>query len=523
MPKVPRSRSLFQAFMSSTVGTGLSKLFGLIRELTLSSVFGAGMVYDAFIVAWTFPGIIRRFVADEGLTGALMPAIGRAETESEEEAKKLAGQAIVALLIACLVISGIGVLATPALVQLVADGFEGEKLALTISLTRFLFPFVFFVSVVSWIETLVNHRGHFFWPKVAPAAISVSVVGAALLMRSESDIDTIWAVSYATMVGGAVHVVICLPALVRLWGFVRPQFQGFDSPRFRRLLKEMGKVFLIGIAAKINILVLRFLASQLEEGSVTWYWNATRLVDFAQGIIAVGIGSALLPKIVDAVSDRDGDAFRTSFSEAAQLAGAILIPVAFFLAFFAEPFVAILLRHGNYSWGDVQQTAAALQLLTPFMLAIGGINIIKKPFFALDRRDVLLGVGVCGVFLTYFLGVWLCPMYGVNGLAAALSISTTIQLLVYMVVVRGLIEGGLGLTPLMIFFGKIALATVPAVGTGLLLVRFGDWEAGFGIKNVLLLSLIGLLGGIAYVVAALVLKIPEVQTIIAKFRRKLKI
>ena len=70
--------------MSSTVGTGLSKVFGLVRELTLSSVFGAGMVYDAFIVAWTFPGIIRRFVADEGLTGALMPAIGKAEVESDD-------------------------------------------------------------------------------------------------------------------------------------------------------------------------------------------------------------------------------------------------------------------------------------------------------------------------------------------------------------------------------------------------------------------------------------------------------
>jgi len=481
------------------------------------------MVYDAFIVAWTFPGIIRRFVADEGLTGALMPAIGKAEVESKEEARLLAGQALTALMIACFVISGIGILAAPFLVELVASGFEGEKLELTISLSQFLFPFVFFVSVVSWIETLVNHRGHFFWPKAAPAAISVMVVGAAFLLKSESDIETIWAVSYATMVGGLVHMLICFPALMKLWGFIQPQFRGFSNPRFQHLLKEMGKVFLIGIAAKINILVLRFLASQLEEGAVTWYWNSTRLVDFAQGIIAVGIGSALLPKIVDAVSNRDGEGFRGSFSEASQLAGAILIPVAAFLAFFAEPFVAVLLRHGNYGWNDVQKTAAALQFLTPFMLAVGGINIIKKPFFAIDRRDVLLGVGVAGVLLTYLLGIWLCPLYGVNGLAAALSISTTIQLIVYMLIVRGLIEGGLGLSKLVLFFSKIALATIPAVLFGQLLTNLGDWESGFGIRNIAVLTAIAMIGGVSYSVSALVLKIPEVQTIVRKFRRKLKI
>ena len=157
------------------------------------------------------------------------------------------------------------------------------------------------------------------------------------------------------------------------------------------------------------------------------------------------------------------------------------------------------------------------------MLAVGGINIIKKPFFAIDRRDVLLGVGVSGVILTYLLGVWLCPIYGVNGLAAALSISTTIQLVAYMLIVRGLIEGGLGLTTLLVFFGKIALATVPSVVIGVLLVGFGHWEKGFDWWNVLLLACIGAIGGFAYVGSALLLKIPEVQTIVAKFRRKLKI
>ncbi len=506
--------------MSSSFGTILSKGFGLLRELVLSGVLGAGMVYDSFIVAWTFPGVIRRFVADEGLTGALMPAVGNAEVESEASAKQLASQTLGALIIVCILLSVVGVMAAPSLVQWMAPTFEGEQLALTISLSQVLFPFVLFVSVLSWIETLVNLREHYFWPKVAPAMVSICVVSSALFFRHDSPMDIVWAISYGTMVGGVLQVLVCFPALKRLWGIIPPSFSGFANPRFQDLLAEMGKVALIGIAAKINIIVLRYLASSLEEGAMTWYWNATRLVDFAQGIIAVGMASVLLPKIVDAVANKDGDAFRTHFAGASRLAGALLIPFAAFLFFFAEPFVAVLLRHGQYTWSDVQETATAVQLLVPFMLAVGGINIIKKPFYALDRRDVLLGVGILGVGVTFLLGTWLCPDYGVNGLAVALSLSTTVQLIVYGVIVRRLVSGGLGIPPLLAYFARVLIATVPAVGAGLLLQPFGQWESGFTLLNFALLVAIAVIGGVAYVIAGSFLKLREINDVVGKFRRK---
>ena len=105
-----QKRSLLQSFMSSSIGTLGSKAFGLLRELVLSGVLGAGVVYDSFIVAWTFPGVIRRFVADEGLTGALMPAVRNAESEAMDEAKRLASQALGALILVCVCLSIGGIL-----------------------------------------------------------------------------------------------------------------------------------------------------------------------------------------------------------------------------------------------------------------------------------------------------------------------------------------------------------------------------------------------------------------------------
>ena len=516
-----QQRSLLQSFMSSSIGTLGSKVFGLLRELVLSGVLGAGVVYDSFIVAWTFPGVIRRFVADEGLTGALMPAVGNAETESLSEAKRLASQALGALIVVCVLLSIGGVVAAPTLVHWMAPSFSGEQFEMTVSLSQVLFPFVLFVSILSWIETLVNLREHYFWPKIAPAMVSICVVGSALFMRTGEPMDIVWAITYATMFGGLLQIVVCLPALKRLWGIVPPSFSGFSNPRFTNLLSEMGKVALIGIAAKINIIVLRYLASGLDDGAMTQYWNATRLVDFAQGIIAVGIASVLLPKIIEAVENNDGEAFRENFAGASKLAGAMLIPFASFLVFFAEPFVAILLRHGRYTWTDVQHTATAVQLLVPFMLAIGGINIVRKPFYALNKREVLLGVGILGVGLTFALGSWLCPTYGVNGLAAALSISTIIQLLAYMLIVRRYVPGGLGLFALGKYFVIIALASLPSVGIGLFLLPYGEWDLGFTVLNLTVLGGIGILGGISYVIVSVVLKIEEIDSIVRKFRRKI--
>ena len=171
--------------MVSAAGTGLSRVAGAVRDVVLSHVFGAGRASDAFWLAWTVPSIFRRFVADEGLTGALIPAVGQAEeAEGETGARRLANTALAALLLACAVVCVGGILGAPWLVKAFAWGFtrDPDKLALTVTLTRWLFPFVAFVSLVSYCEALLNYRGRFFIPKLAPGIVSGSIAAAALLL-----------------------------------------------------------------------------------------------------------------------------------------------------------------------------------------------------------------------------------------------------------------------------------------------------------------------------------------------------
>ncbi len=478
-PTPPKPSGFVRAFLVSVLGTGLSRVLGAVRDIIIAAVLGAGASSDAFWVAFTVPSVFRRFVADEGLTGALIPAVARAESEEDPStARHLANSVLTALIIANLGLCVAGFFGADALVYLFAAKFADDpaKFELTAQLTRYMMPFVGMVSLVSLMEGLLNHRQHFFVPKLAPGLVSAGIAAGAFVLAGVFD-EPAWSLVAGLLVGGVAHVLVNVPFTWRLWGPLGLSFD-FGDPRFRAVMRELSKVIAIGVFAQVNILVLRQLAALLEDGSVTRYWYANRLVDLSQGIIAVAIGSALLPGVTRAVVDADWQTFRVELVRAIRLAGFLLLPVAAVLLAFAEPITAILFRHGAYTWHDTQVTAATLVAMVPFMLSVAGINIIKKVYFALEERNTLLWVGGLGVLLTAGLGWITVASWGVVGLAVALSLSTTVQLGVYLAVLRSRLGEALGLGLAIVPLAKMSAASAPVA---LLLAwahGFGNWEAG---------------------------------------------
>ncbi len=522
-PSLPLASSSFlRAFLASVLGTGLSRVLGAGRDVAIAASLGAGATSDAFWIAFTIPNTFRRFVADEGLTGALIPGLAKAEAEEGEAgARRLADTTLTALILANTALTLLGLIAAPAIVLAFAWSFreDPDLFALTVQLTRWLFPFVAFVSLVSFAEGLLNHKRKFFLPKVAPALISAGVIVAVLLPEGWFN-RRVDAVVLGTMLGGLAHVLLMVPALRVSWGRLGLS-AAFADPRFRGLARELSKVIVIGLFAQINILVLRQLAASLERGSVTWYGNANRLVDLTQGIIAVGIGSALLPSVSAAIAGEDWDRFRRDLVGAIRLAAFVLLPAGVVCTAFAEPVTATVYRLGQYTWSDVQQTANVLAMMVPFMLAVAAINIVKKVFFALEDRNSLLAVGAVGVVLTGALGALFVAPFGVSGLSLALSASTVAQLLLYLGLLHRRLGARLGLGLLVSPMLRMGLATVP-MGVMLWWAQgFGDWALG----PLHLPNLAVLLGALAaasalYAGAAWALGVEELDRLGARLRRR---
>ena len=477
MAELPRM-SFLRAFFSSVLGTGLSRVFGALRVVVIAGVFGASSSTDAFFLACTIPDVFRRFVADEGLTGAMIPALAKTEQEAKEDMPGLANTVLGALLLVNVALCALAMIFAEPIVLALAWDYASDpvQLQLTTTLTRMVFPFLGMVSLVSFFEGLLNHKGHFFVPKVAPGLVSLGIVFGAWFLTTPGR-DPSYALAVGLLLGGAAHVLIHVPVLTRLWGPIRPAF-GFSSPRFKRIGREMLKVVAIGIMAQVNILVLRQLAVSVGTGGLSWYWNAHRLVDLTQGIIAVAIGSALLPQIARSIASKEWSQFRVDFVGAVRLAGFLLIPTAGAVVVFGAPMVSMLFRWGAYSVEDMNATALTLQAMAPFLLAVAGINLVKRVYFALNDRVTLLWVGGFGVVLTGSVGWVLVQSHGIPGLGMALSISTALQLAVYLWLLHRRLRDRLGLRALASPLATSFFASIPSWGVLWLAAHYGQWGLG---------------------------------------------
>ena len=230
-----RRKRFLQSFLASVFGTGASRILGGVRDVVLSNVLGAGKMSDAFFIAFTVPTVFRRFVADEGLTGALIPALAQAEKEGVNHAKMMANTSFTALVVVNLVLCALGVLGAEWLVKAFAYSFtadEGAQFALTVSLTRWMFPFVMMVSLVSFFEGILNLP--LFIPKLAPGLVSAGIATSALLFTQHFS-QPVYALVAGVLIGGLAHVLINLPFVWMKWGTIGFGV-AFQHPRFRKNL-----------------------------------------------------------------------------------------------------------------------------------------------------------------------------------------------------------------------------------------------------------------------------------------------
>ncbi|MBI2569572.1 MAG: murein biosynthesis integral membrane protein MurJ [Candidatus Schekmanbacteria bacterium] len=513
---------IIRGLLSSSFGTALSRVLGAARDIAITNRFGAGSVSDAFWVAFTIPSVFRRFVADEGLTGALIPALAREESErGRAGGLALSDVAFTALLLLCGLLCAAGIALAPALVLLFGWGFadNAEQYALAVSLTRWMFPFVALVALVSFCEGVLNFRGHFLVPKLAPGLVSGTLVVAAV-WGAELFSEPVWALPAGLLAGGVAHFLIHLPVMRRLWHVPRLT-RRFDHPGFRSLVREMGKVALIGVCAQLNIMLLRSFASMLDPGAVTHYWIANRLMDLPQGIIGVGLGSALLPAITDDVVSGDWDAFRRNMVFGLRLATFMLLPAAAVMAAFPVPIVSVLFRHGSFTPADLVTTGKTFACMVPYFLGVAGIHLLKRGYFAIDERGVVLKVGFAGTAIVAACGYTMSSRYGVVGLALALSFATVCQLVAYVALLGPRIHGPLPLRTLGLAALRIAIACAPLVAVLLAATPLGRWQRGpaDGLNIVVLVTALTVASAV-YIGSAKALGVEELGWILRRFRRR---
>ncbi|MBW2452521.1 MAG: murein biosynthesis integral membrane protein MurJ [Deltaproteobacteria bacterium] len=413
------------------IATLLSRFAGLVRDIVVGTVFGAGFATDAFFVAFTIPNLLRRFFAEGSLTAAFVPTFTDVyQHDGVDAARKMARICWTLLLCVMVCVTVLGVLASPWIVQLIGYGFADTagKLALTDLLNRIMFPYIFFVSLLALFAGILNVCGHFLMPALSPLLLNLAMIACALVLAPQLD-QPILALAIGVAVGGVVQLVMQMPAIYRCGFDLRFDFY-FRHPAVTRVARLMLPG-LAGVAIyQINVVVTRLLASFLPEGSVSWLYYGQRLFEFPQGIFVVSLAQAVLPTMSrqQAVDDLQG--FQESLRFALVLIAIITLPASIGLILCSDAVYSLFFMRGAFTAFDVSQSAAALIWYAPGLLFVGISRVTAPAFYALKDTRTPVKISFWTLLINVAAGLLLMQVMGHAGLALALTLATVFNAVV---------------------------------------------------------------------------------------------
>ncbi|MDF1485017.1 murein biosynthesis integral membrane protein MurJ [Ramlibacter sp. H39-3-26] len=431
--------SLFKAASTVSLLTLASRITGLARELLMASVFGASAMTDAFNVAFRIPNLFRRLFAEGAFSQAFVPMLAASKERSGEAATRLLIDRVATVLAWTLLATCIvGVAAAPLLVWAMASGLQQapQGFAAAVVMTRWMFPYIGFMSLVALAAGILNTWRRFAVPAATPVLLNAAMIAAAWWgapMLAARGVPPIYAMAAGVMLGGVMQLAVQVPALLRLGLLPRIGMTGaalreaWGDPTVHRIVALMGAALLGVGVAQISLIINTQIASHLEPGSVSWLGYADRLMEFPTALLGVALGVVLMPQLAAARAARDDARYSDMLDWGLRLVVLLAVPSAAALLVFAQPLVATLYHYGAFSARDVQQTTLALTGYGAGLLGLVAIKVLAPGFYA--RQDIRTPVRIAIFVLaaTQLFNLALVPWLRHAGLALSIGLGALLN------------------------------------------------------------------------------------------------
>lgn len=483
--------------------TLLSRISGFVRDMVLSHFLGAGTVADAFFVAFRIPNFFRRLFAEGAFSQAFVPVLARYQSGDREAFRAFVAAVAGNLSVAVWLMVLVGVLLAPGVVAVFAPGFWNEpaQFALASDMLRITFPYLGFISLTAFAAALLNSHHRYAVPAVTPVLLNVCLI-AAMLFGAAVFGDAVYALAWGVFVAGLVQLAFQCPALARLGLLVMPR-PSLGHPGVR----QVGRLLLPAVFAasvnQINVLISTILASTLITGSISWLYYADRLLELPIGLVAVALGTVLLPNLSRLASAGDENGFAATLDWGLRMGALLGFPASLALYVLALPLVATLFHHGEMTTLDAHMTALAVQAFAVGLLPLTLVRVVAPAYFARQDTTTPFRFAVAAVTANVALNLALFTWFGHVGLALATSASAWLHA---GLLLRGLMRRapadptrfrpsrGLALTLLR----AGGASAVMALGLAVLLPNDLAWLEAAHATRALWLALAVPAGGIAY-------------------------
>ncbi len=505
-------RSIAQAGLIVTVAFAASRVLGYLRYVVIAAAEPDPARLDAFLAAFRIPDLLFQLVAAGALSSALIPVVaGLLATDEEARAWRVVSTVTTLKLGVLALLAVVVLVAAPVLVPIITPGFDPDRMAQTVDLTRVMVLSPLFLAAGSVLTSVLNARGRFAASAMAPLVYNAAIILGALLFVPQLGVTGL---AVGVVVGAVGHVLVQVPGIRRMGARIRPGVDLGDRQARRALLLMAPRALGLG-AAQVVFVVMISLASTLAEGSIASFTFAFAMLQIPFGVIGVPLGVVLLPSLAREAATGDTEAFRRLLVRGLRLLAYVMVPIAALGFVLADDVTHLLFDYNNASDRSLEVTGAALSAFLVGLTAHSLIAVLARAFYAHQDTATPVAAAMVAVVVDIVAAVVLVGTFGVVGLAAAMALGAWVEATTLAVLLRRRVPG-LGLSEVLrvlaltVIVSALGAAVAVAVRQGLV----GAWTDDASQLLVLArLVLATAAGGAVIVAGSLVLRIGELRMI----------
>ncbi len=522
---------LYRAFFTVGGLTLVSRILGFARDVVFAALLGAGPIAEAFVVAFRFPNLFRRWFGEGAFNSAFVPLFtSKLKGGGPGEARRFAESAMAGLTAILVLLSGAAMLAMPWLMLALAPGFAADpaKFALAVDMSRIAFPYLLCMSLVALMTGVLNALGRFWEGASISIILNLTLMAAmalAAMLGFGNDPRTGYVLAWGICAAGALQLLLLISGVRRAAMPLRLRRPVYDGD-----MKELVRLGIPGIVAggvtQINIVIGGMVAS-LHPGAVSYLFYADRLYELPLAIVGIAIGVVLLPDVSRHLQAGDHAAVMDSQNRSLELAMLLTLPAAVALAVVPTELVAALFQRGAFTPQDTANVAAALALFALGLPSFVMIKVFSPAYFA--RRDtrtpmryatvslIANTIGSIALFFAFRQAGWMPHL----GIAIATTLGGWLNALLLW---RTLRERGHFVADARLR-RSLAGAVVSSIGLGLFLWGSAWWLQSLSITSngatgrILTAAVLVIAGGVVYFCLAFVTGALQMSMLRRMFRR----
>ncbi|MFT6984489.1 MAG: putative peptidoglycan lipid II flippase [Psychromonas sp.] len=429
------SRKLLRSGLIVSSMTLISRLLGLVRDIVIAHLMGAGAAADLFFFANKIPNFLRRLFAEGAFAQAFVPVLTEYEKkQSRDHVKELIAAVSGTLGSIVTVVTIIGVLGSSVITALFGFGWflewwnggeEAYKFELASLLLKITFPYLWFITFTALSGAILNTLGKFAVAAFTPVFLNIAIISCALFV-SPSLAQPEIGLAIGVLAGGALQFFFQIPFLLKENLLVKPTWN-WSHPGVVRIRTLMIPALFGVSVSQINLLLDTFIASFLQTGSISWLYYSDRLLEFPLGLFGIAIATVILPNLSASHVSQAGNDFSKTLDWGIRMVCVLGFPAMLGLIVLAEPMLRVLFMRGEFDMQDVSMASMSLWAYASGLLSFMMVKVLAPGYYSRQDTRTPVKYGVIAMVSNMVLNIIFAIPYGYVGLAIATAISATLN------------------------------------------------------------------------------------------------